>query len=80
MAIGRYDDHMLIVEGKPVPRIGRDGLTICGWCGSRVAQHHTAPDAPWLCDDCGISRRVHRNLYGPTHNKALKDLAALSLR
>lgn len=58
MAIGRYDDHLKIVDGKPVPRVGRDGLVICGWCGDRVEAQHADYDAPWLCDDCGISRRV----------------------
>lgn len=54
-----YGDWIKTVEGKPVPRIGRYGLVICGWCGSRVEPRYTDPDAPWLCDDCGISRRSH---------------------
>ena len=59
-----YTDKIHVVEGKPTPRIGREGLTICGWCGSRVEGQQVAREAPWLCEDCGISRRAHHARSG----------------
>lgn len=69
----RYDDHLHSVNGQIVPRVGRDGLVICGWCGYRVNPVHTAPDAPWLCEDCGMSRAAaHRQAacLRATHRQA----------
>ena len=80
--MGKYDDHILLALDpetglkRPIPRIANDGLLICGWCGYRVEQKHADPDAPWLCDDCGISRRAHigRVSSAPRQSALLRDV------
>lgn len=62
--MARYDDHVLFAVDpatglkRPIPRRGKDGTVICGWCRAKVRPEHTDTNVPWLCDDCGRSRAV----------------------
>ena len=67
--MARYDDHIKLLDGRPVPNLRRDGLLTCGWCGCLVKQQDADLDAPWLCDECGISRRALRRGGEETNGK-----------